>query len=401
MTLRFLSLVFLIGCLLSCGRRHEEKEINNDMETEILNEDFESELLSMADSIVRQMTLEERVGQLYMPTVDSSADPFTIRLIKRYISDLHVGGVVLLKGDLASASKIAALCREAQVPLFVAIDAEWGLGMRLKDAPEFPKNGTMGNNVDEMFMFDYGREIGRECKLLGINMILGPVVDVVEKSGGIIGKRSFGNDPERVEELSTAYALGIESVGIISVAKHFPGHGSPSGDSHKVLPVIERDYDKLDSIDLPPFRGYVAAGLSGIMVGHLAVPAVDSTAVPAAVSKNIIDGLLKKDIGFKGLILTDALNMGGASGFSGADALLAGADIVLAPENPQEEIQATMKMVREGKLPLEDIDDKCRKIIFYKLFAVYGAENVANIDRLKEDIIKGAEEISKRLSDKT
>ncbi|MDE6299052.1 MAG: glycosyl hydrolase family 3, partial [Muribaculaceae bacterium] len=308
-SLRLLCLITLtaLGVVLgACGRKEkgsgEEAEVREEPEVAA---DLTSEALNYADSLLATMSLEERIGQCFMPAIYSSSDSLTMRQLRRYISDFHVGGVVLLKGDLESVAKISGIVSRARIPLFLAIDAEWGLGMRLKDAPAFPRNGRISGNADEQLMFEYGSEVARECRRIGVNMVLGPVIDVVGNTEGIIGSRSFGSDRERVALLGTAYARGVESGRVISVAKHFPGHGSPSGDSHKEMQVISRSLHTLDSVDLYPFRRYIETGLSGIMVGHLAVPAIDPEMLPAAVSPVVITDLLRGELEFTGLVLAD------------------------------------------------------------------------------------------------
>ncbi len=196
-------------------------------------------------------------------------------------------------------------------------------------------------------------------------MVLGPVADV-SGAGGIMGVRSFGGDPERVAEMTVAYSRGLEDGNVLSVAKHFPGHGSPAQNSHKDLAVISSSAEELDRVDLLPFKAYTGAGLSGIMAGHLAVPAVDSLMVPASFSRPILTGLLRERLGFKGLILTDALNMGGATGYNASDALRAGADIVLAPADTEKEVRGVIKDVNDGRIPLSLINDRCGRILLYK-----------------------------------
>lgn len=356
--------------------------VTTDVEAAPVVNDLTREARAWADSVMSGMTLEEMVGQSVMPAVYACDDAATMRLLRRYVADLHVGGVVLLKGELASASRMSAeLMRLGRVMPFVAIDAEWGLAMRLADAPLYPANGSLGDATDEMLMYDYGREMARECRNVGINMILGPVVDVVSPGrGGVIGKRSFGGNPHRVSELSVAYAAGVESGGVMSVAKHFPGHGSPRGDSHKTLPVVSRDMEELDSIDLYPFRSYIDRGLSGVMVGHLAVPAVDSVSRPAAVSPPVIGGLLREKLGFRGLVLTDALNMAGACGYGAVDALSAGADIVLAPVDTYAEISGIMSALDEGRITADVIRERCRRILFFKYFLCAGNNRKSSCD---------------------
>lgn len=363
--------------------------------------DYTSAALHRADSTLEGMTLEQRVGQCFMPSIYTSSDSATLRRLRSYISDLHVGGVVLLKGDLRSAAVMSRMGGEADVPLFMAIDAEWGLGMRLEDAPHFPRNGRLGPEADEPLLFDYGREVARECRRVGINMVLGPVVDVVENPRGVIGSRSFGGDPARVADLGVAYARGLESGGVISVAKHFPGHGSPPGDSHKALPVIVRSLHQLDSIDLYPFRSYVETGLSGVMVGHLAVPAVDPDALPAAVSPVVIRDLLRGELGFTGLVLTDALNMEGVKGFGALSAIMAGADIIIGPSDTGREIKEVIQGVRDGRIDMAEINDRCRRILFYKYLTRMDSYSPVSLDSLREDVVSGSYPLYRRLESET
>ncbi|MDE6445073.1 MAG: glycosyl hydrolase family 3 [Muribaculaceae bacterium] len=358
--------------------------------------DLTSEATAYSDSLLNCLTLEQRVGQCFMPSIYSRVDEATVRRFRSYISDLHVGGIVLLKGDVKSAALLSDMSLKSEVPLFIAIDAEWGLGMRLEDAPDFPRNGRIGEKADEELLFEYGSEVARECRRIGINMVLGPVVDVVENPGGIIGSRSFGGDPVRVAELGTAYARGLEGGRVISVAKHFPGHGSPSADSHRTLPVIRRSLHQLDSIDLYPFRHYIESGLSGVMVGHLAVPAVDPHSLPAAVSSPVIDDLLRGELGFRGLVLTDALNMGGAEGYGAVAALMAGADIVISPADTGREIAEVVEGVRKGEVPVSVIDDRCRRILFYKYLVREKSAGVM-LEGIREDVRTGTDSLRLRL----
>lgn len=355
-------------------------------------------IMEAADSVLSTMTLEQRVGQLFMPTIYATADRETMRKLQTYISDMHVGGVVLLKGDLKSAALMAAKGARAEVPLFMSIDAEWGLGMRLHDAPDFPRNGKLSAHADEELLYDYGREMARECRRVGINMVLGPVIDVVENPRGVIGSRSFGSDPVKVSEMGVAYSRGLESGGVMSVAKHFPGHGSPSGDSHRELPMIRRSLHQLDSIDLYPFRNYIDAGLSGVMVGHLAVPAIDPESRPAAVSGVVIEDLLRGELGFKGIVLTDALNMGGADGYDAVAAIKAGADIVVAPANSWDEIGRVLESVREGKLPAARIDESCRRILFRKTLLGLWNPSTPRLKGLLEDVSAESDTLYRRLA---
>ncbi len=329
--------------------------------------------MQKADSALAAMTLEEIAGQLLVPSVMSSGDEATLRMVEGYMADCHVGGLILLKGETEDASKIISVAAAKSVvrPL-IAIDAEWGLGMRLSDAPAYPRNNRLGN-ADVQLMYDYGREVARQCRLLGIGMVLGPVIDVAPDVDSFMGERSFGADARRVAELGIAYARGLESGGVMSAAKHFPGHGSAAEDSHKGLAVIEADSISF-ARDLYPFERYVAEHLSAVMVGHLAVRGVDSVMRSAAVSPVIIEELLRGRMAFDGLILTDALNMEGASGASAVEAIAAGADMVLSPTDTRAELMALCEAVETGRLPLHELLSHARRVLFYKYLKSDSAE---------------------------
>lgn len=332
--------------------------------------DITEEARMWADSVAGTMSVSRKAAQMLMPAVYSSDDEWTLRLIREY-AEMGIGGIVLLKGDSEGAKSLAdTLERRSEVPTFVAIDAEWGLAMRLSDGIKFPANGAISEGADDQTMYDYGREIARECRALGINMVLGPVVDV-EDGTGFIGKRSLGADVKRVANLSVAYARGLEGGGVISVAKHFPGHGSVAIDSHKRKGVIAKSLHQLDSLDLYPFKRWVEERLSGVMVGHLAVPSIDSKMLPAVVSSTVIEDLLRKDLGFTGLVITDALNMGGAEGYGADKAVGAGADIVIAPADTRKALQQIVGAVSEGTVSEGVLTERVSRILFYKyLFGV-------------------------------
>jgi len=332
--------------------------------------DYAAEEASWVDSVLTGLTLEERVGQLFMPSAYARTGPENMRRLREYVADCHVGGVLFLKGDARSLRCIVdTLQRMAAVPMFMAMDAEWGLAMRLQDAPRFPMQGDLDNCINDQLMYDYGREVAREARLVGLNMLMGPVMDVLtDPANRVIGKRSIGADPHRVAALATAYARGMEDGSVMSVAKHFPGHGGITGDSHYMLPVNFAPFATLDSVDLLPFRHYISQHLSGIMVGHLYMPALDSVRRSASLSDHIIKELLVHRLGFRGLVVTDAVNMKGAVAESpvGLSALLAGADIVLSPQNTAAEIDSVLAALRDGRMTLQELNGKCRKILTYK-----------------------------------
>lgn len=363
MTRDWFWLVALLVVAASCGGRKPAAPEPADTAPEVA--DITAEAQAWADSVSAGMTLRQKVSQMFMPALYASADYWTLRQVREY-ADSSIGGVVLLKGDVRGATAIVdTLSGAAGVGAFVAIDAEWGLAMRLADAPQFPDNQSISPGVDDQLMYDYGRELARECRLLGINMVLGPVVDV-SVPGGFMRRRSYGDDPRRVADLALAYARGLEDGDVVSVAKHFPGHGSVSADSHKGKGVIERSLNEMDSIDLYPFRKWIEQRLSGIMVGHLAVPSIDSEMRPAAMSRTVITDLLRDDLGFSGLVLTDAINMKGAEGLGSVEAIKAGADIIVAPTSTRREIEDVVAAVGSGEIAEETIDAHVRRILFYK-----------------------------------
>ncbi|MDE5869725.1 MAG: hypothetical protein K2H18_05790, partial [Muribaculaceae bacterium] len=264
------SSIVIGGCVSSHTDGRENIADQEKIDSIATSNDLSSKAKSISDSMLSSLTLEEKVAQLMMPAIFSSDDKFTLKAVGDY-GRRGICGVVLLKGDSRSAKLISDSLRNgSKVYPFISIDAEWGLGMRLSDEPSYPFNSEIGENATEIEMFRYGATVGRQCQDIGINMVLGPVVDVADK-GSFMGKRSYGADPQKVSNLAVSYSRGLESTGVMSVAKHFPGHGSANVDSHKKKPVIERSLHQMDSVDLYPFKKYISAGLSAVMVGHLAV----------------------------------------------------------------------------------------------------------------------------------
>lgn len=331
--------------------------------------DLTRDAMHYADSVVATLSPERRAGMLFMPASYGRGDRATLARITEYASTLHVGGIVLLRGDLRGAAVIAdSLARMGGPGLFIAVDAENGLRMRFEDAPEFPWSRELGRLTDDQLLYEFGSELARECRAVGINMVLGPVMDVVPGNGshGLMRKRSLGSDPRRVADLAMAYARGVEEGNVISVAKHFPGHGSATSDSHRALGEISASREVIESVDLYPFRRYAAEGLSGVMVGHLSVRALDTVRRPAVVSPVVMRDVLRGELGFDGLVITDALNMEGAMGVKGWQAIAAGADMVIAPSDTRGEIRALLQAMSDGRIDTAIVADRCRRILFYK-----------------------------------
>ena len=320
------------------------------------------------DSVYAKMTLEEKVGQLFMPIVEPNSGWKT--RISGYIRNQKVGGLLFSKGTLAQQADITNYAQQvADIPLLISLDGEWGLSMRLTDAPKYPRNAVIGAIQDEEIIRLYGQEVARQCREMGIHVNFSPSLDVHSNpKNPIIGTRSYGENPVNVAKNGIAYSKGLEQNGVMSVAKHFPGHGDTSEDSHKTLPTIAHNRERLEQIELFPFREYVNAGLSGIMTGHLNVPALQTNGMPASLSPEVGIHLLKKEMGFTGLIFTDGMAMKGVSDQPEASvkALLAGNDIILGVVNQAKEFASVKKAVEDGTIPTSLLEEKVRKILSYK-----------------------------------
>ncbi|MCM1484160.1 MAG: serine hydrolase [Muribaculaceae bacterium] len=313
----------------------------------------------------------QRVAQLFVPRVDVTDNAADRAKLRSLIEKYHLGGILLGKGTIRDYSAMINLAQEVtRVPMLITLDGEWGLAMRVTDAPRFPYNMGLGAISDPQLLYDYGKEVGRECRAIGIQVDFAPVLDVNSNPDNpVIGYRSFGEDAEHVAELGVAFARGMESEGIMSVAKHFPGHGDTSTDSHKTLSKVTHSRKELDQTDLLPFRKYIEAGLSGVMVGHLDVPALDGSGTPASMSAKITSNLLKKQMHFRGLVFTDGLSMKGAV-LKGRNncvaALQAGADVLLGSADLSADIEAVNKAVKSGDISQSLIDERCHKLLYYK-----------------------------------
>ena len=270
------------------------------------------------DSIYNAMTLEEKVGQLFMVDVFSSDPKSKNNKIDSLIKNQHIGGIIFSKGGPKRQAKLNNHYQDiSKIPLIMAMDAEWGLAMRLDSTFAYPWNMTLGAITNNEIIYKIGKQIGEHTKRIGMHINFSPVVDInTNPNNPIIGNRSFGEDRDNVTEKALAFMRGIQSVGILANAKHFPGHGDTEKDSHKTLPTISFSKNRLDSIELYPYKRLIEAGLSSIMIAHLNVPSLEIRAnFPSSLSKGIVTNLLQKEMEFNGLVFTDALNMKGASNF--------------------------------------------------------------------------------------
>ena len=324
------------------------------------------------DSVFNSLSPEARIGQLIVAAVTPSGNDATRDLVRNLVVQNMVGGLIYENSSMADQAAVTNLAQSlAAVPLMITIDGEWGLGMRLKEVPNFQRNLILGALDDDMLLYEYGREVARQCRRMGIQVNFAPVLDVNDNPlNPVIGDRSFGESPELVARHAIAFARGLEDGGVMAVGKHFPGHGSSSEDSHKTLPVINKSLQEINTCELVPFRKFINAGLSGILTAHLLVPALEGGKAPTSLSSDCVAELLRKDMGFEGLVFTDALNMKGATqmlkGSACVNALLAGNDVLLMPENVGAEIAAVQRAVSDGTISQQTVDERCKKILRYK-----------------------------------
>lgn len=323
------------------------------------------------DSVMQRLTLKERIGQLFIYTIAPQQDKANKELLRKVVEDYKVGGLLFSGGLMQNQVMLTNEAqRMAEVPLMITFDGEWGLAMRLRGTPNFPRNMVLGCIQNDTLIYEYGREVARQCRELGVQVNFAPVADVnINPKNPVINTRSFGESPFNVANKVVAYSKGLEDGGVLSVSKHFPGHGDTDVDSHKALPVLPFTRARLDSIELYPFRKAIRAGLGGMMVGHLEVPAIEpQKGLPSSLSRKVVSGLLVNDLGFQGLVFTDALAMKGVSGNESIclQALKAGNDLLLVPRRIKEEVEAVLAAVKKGELTEKEIEAKCRKVLKYK-----------------------------------
>ena len=341
------------------------------------------------ESTLAELDLRDRVAQMVVAWIEGGHPVERSAEYNRALTlvrDRHVGGLIVGKGDaLGTAAWLNQLQSHAIVPLLVTADLEWGPGTRLLGATTVPVNMALAATGDLRYVYEAGRITALEARAAGIHMAFAPVADVnVNPRNPVINTRSYGADPNIVAAHVSAFVAGARDAGILTVAKHFPGHGDTEVDSHLAMPVLTASRSRLDEVELVPFRAAVGSGVDGIMTAHLSVPALDPFAGrPATLSHAILTDLLRNDLGFEGLVVTDALTMDGIRrpgqiGVVAVDAVLAGADILLMPPSAGDAIDAVVAAVEDGRIPRERIDASVRRILYAKLAA--GLDDGAQTD---------------------
>ncbi|WP_350291601.1 glycoside hydrolase family 3 N-terminal domain-containing protein [uncultured Croceitalea sp.] len=359
--------------------------------------------LVTSDSVLQQrwveakytkMTLEEKIGQLFMVSIASDQNNNATSAIKTLIEEEHIGGVIFSKGGPVRQAKLTNEYQAAsKIPLLIGMDAEWGLAMRLDSTYAFPWNMTLGAIRDSTVVEKVGRQIGKHAKRIGVNINFAPDIDInINPRNPIIGNRSFGEDKENVAQKGVAFMKGMESVGVLTSGKHFPGHGDTETDSHKALPYLDFTKERLDSIEIYPFKKLIANGLSSVMVAHLDIPSLQGIeGHPSSLSKNIITNLLKKQLGFNGLVFTDALNMKAVSEFAPEgevelSAFMAGNDILLMPVDVKNAKEKIIEAYNYGLITEQRLSESVKKILMAKYKAGLQNYTPVAVDSLYEDL---------------
>src|SRR6476620_4099072 len=330
--------------------------------------------IAWVDSVFNSLSKEQRIAQLIVIRAHSNLGPDHVAQVTDLIQKYNVGALCFFQGGPVRQANLTNYYQSiTKTPLLVTIDGEWGLGMRLDSVIKFPYQLTLGALPDEHLVYEMGLAIGKQMKRMGVHVNYAPVLDINNNPANpVIGYRSFGEEREKVARLGLAYIRGMQEAGIMACAKHFPGHGDTNVDSHADLPVISKSMEQLDSLELYPFKQAIKAGVSSVMIGHLSVPAIDSTAnQPTSLSKKTITHLLRDQLNFGGLTFTDALEMKGVTkyypaGEAAVQALVAGNDMLCLPEDVPAAIEAIQNAIRKKRLKWNAIDGKVKKVLLAK-----------------------------------
>ncbi|MCU0469782.1 MAG: glycoside hydrolase family 3 protein [Arcicella sp.] len=374
------------------------------------NDLFPNANLRWVDSVFNTLSIDQKIGQLMMPRGNYSYDYDTARLHK-IVRDYHVGGLVLFRNrPTAQALLVNRLQAMSKVPMMIGMDLEWGMEMRLDSTVRFPYQMTLGAmQGNENLIEEMGLQLAQQCKRMGVHINYAPVVDVNNNPNNpVINFRSFGENREKVTTKALAYMRGLQKGGIITSAKHFPGHGDTGVDSHTDLPVIGHTRNRLDSLELFPYRELIKNGLQGVMVAHLSIPSLDTTKnLASTLSQKIVTNLLRKDLDFKGLVFTDAMDMQGAvkffpEGTANVKAILAGNDVLETFVDVPAAFNAIKKALEKGEISQADIDLRVRRILTAKAWAGLDKYKPIELKNLIEDLNpKKSEALNRQFAEET
>ena len=351
------------------------------------------------DSVLNTLTTDQQIAQCIWVAAWSDKGIGQEVELNDIIKQYNVGGLIFFQGTADKQAELTNYYQKiSRVPLLIAMDAEWGTGMRLKNVEKFPYQMTLGAIRNDSLIYRFGKAVGEQFRRLGMNVNLAPVADInINPGNPVINYRSFGEDRDNVSRKCIMYMKGMQDVGICGTAKHFPGHGDTNVDSHIDLPVIPYGRSRLDSVELYPFSKLIKAGISAIMTAHLSLPSLDSTPrLPSSLSGRVINNLLKKDMGFKGIVITDAMNMQGVTryfkqGEAEALALAAGNDAVEFVTDVGAAIRQVKILMEAKKITKEDIGLKCRKLLALKYWAGLNRLHYINTDKIDKDLSPASE----------
>ncbi|GMU86596.1 MAG: hypothetical protein AMXMBFR48_18380 [Ignavibacteriales bacterium] len=353
------------------------------------------------DGILEAMSIEEKIGQMISPGsigVFQPSESAAYRKIIHLVEKIGVGGVVLFRGDIyAYFELIEELQSKSKIPILFSADFERGLAMRITNTLSFPLNMALAKTGDLSLAQKMGKAIATECRALGVSMNFAPVVDLAgEKKNPVINTRAYGSDKELVASFAESFIKGASSERVLSSAKHFPGHGYTTMDSHRELPLINRTKAKMLSDDIYPFRRCINAGVQSIMMGHLEVPAFEKQdGLPATLSRAIVTGLLRNQLGFDGLVVSDAMNMNGVTNYFSAReaavlAVQAGNDMLLLPPDEEIAFDALVEAVKNETISAEQINASVRRILYAKMWAGLFAGEKRDIHKVKKIVSSGS-----------
>lgn len=346
------------------------------------------------DSVFNRLSKKQKIAQLFMVRAHTNLGQAYEDSVGRVIKRQKLGGVVFFQGGpVRQAELINKYQHKAKVPLLIAMDGEWGLGMRLDSTISYPYQMTLGAIRDNTLLYKMGQQVAQDFKRLGVQMNFGPDMDVNNNPNNpVIGFRSFGDNKYNVAEKGIAYMRGMQDGGILTTAKHFPGHGDTEVDSHLDLPQLPFTRKRLDSLEEYPFREAIKAGISGVMVAHMNIPALDTTLhLPSTLSKPIITGILKDSLGFKGLVVSDAMGMQGVvkffpNGEADVRAFIAGNDLLELSQDSKRAIKMIKKAIRKGQIPMSDVDARVKKVLAAKYWAGLNNRSTITTQNLYQDL---------------
>jgi beta-N-acetylhexosaminidase len=360
------------------------------------------------DSVFKKLNRKQKIAQLFFVRAHTNRGQAYEDSVAAVIKDQQIGGLVFFQGGpVRQADLINRYQKIARVPLLIAMDGEWGIGMRLDSTISYPYQMTLGAIQNDKLIYEMGQQVAYDFKRLGMQMNFGPDMDVNNNPDNpVINYRSFGDNKYNVAQKGIAYMKGMQDAGLLTTAKHFPGHGDTNVDSHFDLPLLPFTRQRLDSLEEYPFRQAIKAGISGVMIAHMDIPALDSTKnLPSTLSRKIVTGILKDSLGFNGLVVSDAMEMKAVTkyfpdGEAEVKAFLAGNDIIELSDNSQKAILKIRKAIRKGLISKDEFNARVKKVLAAKYWSGLNHYHEVSTKHLTEDLNRpAATELVQQLSD--